>query len=220
MTSIVTEAYAAGSALPPESVLCDMYEVSRTVVREATTALAEKGLVVSHQGRGTIVQETRHWNLLDPMVLGALFQRGDGLDYLDSLIAIRANLEAAMAGRAAEKLRPEDATELTAQLHKLDSLIDNPAAFVPEDVRFHEIIMRISGDRLSAAIVGRFQGNALKNLSYSGSMNAAHIRVVHEAHHHIHDAILRRDPGAAERAMRTHIETSWEKRRPAVVSAF
>jgi DNA-binding FadR family transcriptional regulator len=71
VTAIVTEVYPAGSALPPENVLCDMFEVSRTVIREATTAMTEKGLVVSQQGRGTIVQDSSHWSLLDPMVLSA-----------------------------------------------------------------------------------------------------------------------------------------------------
>ncbi len=197
-----------------------MFEVSRTVVREATTAVAEKGLVVSQQGRGTLVLGHEHWNLLDPMVLAALFQRADGLDYLDNLIEIRATLEAAMAGKAAEKHGPDDAAELTAQLRKLDGLTDNPAAFIPEDVRFHQIIMRMSGDRLSAAIIGRFQANALKNMSYFDSMNSGHLRVIHEAHHHIHDAILRRDARAAEQAMRHHIEAAWQRRRPAVVATI
>ena len=60
------------AALPPEGVLCAQYAVSRTVVREATMALIEKGLVESQQGRGTIVRSRDHWNLLDPLVLGAL----------------------------------------------------------------------------------------------------------------------------------------------------
>ncbi len=219
VASIVTEAYTAGSALPAENVLCDMYEVSRTVIREATTALTEKGLVVSQQGRGTIVQDQSYWSLLDPMVLGALFQREDGLAYLDNLIEIRATLEASMAGKAAEKLTADDAAELTVQLHRLDETVGNQAAYVPEDVRFHDIIMRISGDRLSAAIINRIQDKALKNVTYFGTMNADHIRVIHAAHHDIHDAILRRDAAAAESAMREHIESSWQRRRPAIVAS-
>ncbi len=216
VTAIVTEAYAPGAALPPENVLCDRYEVSRTVIREATTALTEKGLVVSQQGRGTIVQASEHWSLLDPMVLGALFQRDDGLAYLDNLIEIRTTLESSMAAKAAQKVTAEDAAELNAQLAKLDDLVDNPQAYVPEDVRFHDIIMRISGDRLSAAIIHRIQGKALKNITYFGTMNAEHIRIIHRAHHEIHDAIVRHDAEGAARVMREHIESSWRRRRPAL----
>lgn len=218
VTAIVTEIYPAGTALPPENVLCERYEVSRTVVREATTALAEKGLVVSQQGRGTIVQDAEHWSLLDPMILGALFLRGDGLVYLDNLIEIRATLEAAMAAKAARRLTPADADDLTAQLRRLDDNVAKPKLYVPEDVRFHELIMRVSGDRLSAAIISRIQGKALKNIAYFDTMNAAHIRVIHAAHHDIHDAILRRDPDGAAAAMRAHIESSWQRRRPVIVA--
>lgn len=214
VTAIVTEIYPAGSALPPENVLCDMFEVSRTVVREATTALTEKGLVVSQQGRGTIVQDSSHWSLLDPMVLAALFQRDDGLSYLDNLIEIRTALEAAMAAKAARKLTDETAAELTAQLKTLEGLINTPAAYVHEDVGFHDIIMRISGDRLSEAIINSIQGKALKNINYSGKLNVAHIRDTHAAHTLIYDAIMRRDAEGAAGAMREHIESSWRKRRP------
>jgi len=52
VNAIVTEIHPSGSALPPENVLCDIYGVSRTVVREATTALTEKGLGSCHSRDG------------------------------------------------------------------------------------------------------------------------------------------------------------------------
>jgi DNA-binding FadR family transcriptional regulator len=132
VNAIVTEIYPPGSALPPENMLGEIYAVSRTVVREATMALTEKGLVVSQQGRGTIVLDASAWDMLDPM--------------------IRSLLEGAMAAKAARNATPEQIAELTAQVEKLEGLISVPAAYVHEDVAFHDIIMRMSGDRLSKAI--------------------------------------------------------------------
>jgi len=214
VNAIVTEIHAPGSALPPENMLCDIYGVSRTVIREATTALTEKGLVVSQQGRGTIVQESSHWNLLDPLVLSALFRREDGLSYLDNLSEIRASLEASMAAKAAKKLTPEIAEELTRQIEKLAGLIETPAGYVHEDVAFHDIIMRASGDRLSQAIIDSIQGKALKTFGYSGRLTVEHVRATHEGHKRIYDAIMRRDADSAAKAMREHIESSWRQRRP------
>ena len=74
---IVTERYHPGTALPSAESLCETFRVSRTVIREATTSLAEKGLVAARQGWGTIVLDPSQWSLLDPMVLDALFQRAD-----------------------------------------------------------------------------------------------------------------------------------------------
>jgi GntR family transcriptional repressor for pyruvate dehydrogenase complex len=44
-----------GDQLPPERELAQRFGVSRTAVREAVKALAEKGLVESQHGRGTFV---------------------------------------------------------------------------------------------------------------------------------------------------------------------
>ncbi|WP_226634956.1 FadR/GntR family transcriptional regulator [Novosphingobium profundi] len=213
VNAIVTEVYPTGTALPPENMLCDRFEVSRTVVREATTALTEKGLVVSRQGRGTIVCEQSNWNLLDPMILAALFRRSDGLLYLDNLSEIRASLEGAMAAKAARKATPEDLAELETQIGKLESLVEMPAAYVQEDVLFHDVIMRMSGDRLSKAIIDRVQSRALNNHGYAGRLSVAHVRETQKAHRRIYDAIAARDPDLASRAMKEHIESSWAKRR-------
>lgn len=213
VNAIVTEIYPAGSALPPESMLGEIYDVSRTVVREATMALTEKGLVVSQQGRGTIVRDASGWDLLDPMILGALFRRDDGLSYLDNLSEIRSLLEGAMAAKAARNATPEDIAELSAQIEKLEGLVSVPAAYVHEDVAFHDIIMRMSGDRLSKAIIDGVQSEALRTHGYSGRLNVEHVKATHEAHKKIHAAIAALDPDAAARAMREHIESSWATRR-------
>src|SRR6476620_8331959 len=62
----------AGTTLPPESVLCEQFAVSRTVIRESVKRVEEKGLVTVAQGRGTVVNQSRRWNVLDPDVLSAL----------------------------------------------------------------------------------------------------------------------------------------------------
>jgi DNA-binding FadR family transcriptional regulator len=185
------------------------------VVREATGALTEKGLVVSLQGRGTIVQDSSAWDLLDPMILSALFRREDGLAYLDNLSEIRSLLEAAMAAKAARNATPDMLAELSEQVEKLGRLVSVPAAYVHEDIAFHDIIMRMSGDRLSKAIIDGIQSEALRTHSYSGRLNVEHVEATHEAHKRIHAAIAARDPEAAARAMREHIESSWAKRRAA-----
>jgi DNA-binding FadR family transcriptional regulator len=215
VNAIVTEVYPSGTALPPENVLGEIYDVSRTVIREATMALTEKGLVVSQQGRGTIVRDANTWDLLDPMILAALFRREDGLSYLDNLSEIRALLEGAMAAKAARKATPESIAELSAQIEKLEKLISMPAAYVHEDVRFHDIIMRMSGDRLSKAIIDGVQSEALSTHGYSGRLNVEHVRATHAAHKRVHEAIVAGDPEAAAAAMREHIESSWQKRRAA-----
>lgn len=213
VNAIVMGTYPVGTALPPENMLCDMYDVSRTVVREATTALTEKGLVVSQQGRGTIVRDSRAWNMLDPMILSALFQGEDGLRYLDNLSEVRTLLESAMAAKAAANATLESIAELSDQIEKLEGLVTMPSAYVHEDLKFHDIIMRMSGDRLSKAIIDGIQSEALRTHGYSGKLSVEHVRATHEAHRKVYEAIAARDPERALKAMRDHIAESWAKRR-------
>jgi DNA-binding FadR family transcriptional regulator len=119
-----------------------------------------------------------------------------------------------MAGKAARNITPEAAAQLGRQIEKLEGLIDTPAAYVHEDVLFHDIIMRMSGDRLSKAIIDSVQSKAVKTYSYSGRLNVDHVRATHEAHKRVYEAIVAGDSEGAARAMREHIETSWRKRRP------
>ncbi|MEU0473630.1 FadR/GntR family transcriptional regulator [Streptomyces olivaceus] len=215
-TAIVLGEYPAGSALPSAGDLCEEYEVSRTVIREATTTLAEKGLVATRQGWGTVVLGQEQWSLLDPLVLDALFQREDRLAYLDNLIEIRTTLECAMAARAAERIDDEQAAALSAKLDELAGLIDDPEAYTRADIEFHEIIHRASQDAFGRAVVSSIRSKAVRSPQCSGDPTRHDIESTHEAHARVAAAVLARDGDAAAEAMREHIASSWA-RRPADV---
>jgi len=213
VSDIVMGKYPTGSALPPENILCDQFEVSRTVIREATKALIEKGLVDSQQGRGTIVKDQEQWNLLDSMVLANLFQRDDGLTYLDNLIEIRVALEAAMAEKAAKNATPTDRQRLIRQRVRLEDAKDNAAEYVVEDIGLHNLIMEISGDKLSAAIIRAVHDRAREAGKYHGRTSDRLMTETHAGHLAIIDAVLGGDAEAARKAMQTHIESAWKTRR-------
>lgn len=213
VNKIVAGTYEAGTPLPPENMLCEMYGVSRTVVREATTAMIEKGLVVTQQGRGTIVRENQSWNMLDPVILSALFKGEDGLRYLDNLSQVRVLLESEMAAKAAEEGTDEQREELREQIEKLEDLVNTPAAYGHEDLRFHDIIMRMSGDRLSKAIIDGIQSEALRTHAYSGKPSLDHVKATQASHRKVFEAIMARDAHGAGEAMREHISGSWGRRR-------
>ena len=45
--------YSVGEILPPEKKLCEMFGISRSIMREAVKVLAAKGLLEVKQGSGT-----------------------------------------------------------------------------------------------------------------------------------------------------------------------
>src|SRR6476469_326388 len=56
---IVAEALGPGDRLPPEHVLCRMFQVSRLIVREALQGLMAAGLIKVHHGKGAYVEDLR-----------------------------------------------------------------------------------------------------------------------------------------------------------------
>jgi GntR family galactonate operon transcriptional repressor len=68
---IVAGDLPTGSALPTERALCEMFSVSRTVIREAVKSLEGMRLVRAQQGLGTRVRDVVDWDGLNPVVLTA-----------------------------------------------------------------------------------------------------------------------------------------------------
>jgi len=54
-----TGTWKPGDRLPGELELCQMFRVSRTVIRQALNDLANKGLIVREKGRGTFVAQPK-----------------------------------------------------------------------------------------------------------------------------------------------------------------
>lgn len=48
-----------GDQLPGEQVLCETFDVSRTVIRQALQSLMQEGLIVRRKGRGTFIAEPK-----------------------------------------------------------------------------------------------------------------------------------------------------------------
>jgi DNA-binding GntR family transcriptional regulator len=51
--------YKEGDLLPSENELCSLYGMTRPTVRQSLAALAHDGLIIKHQGKGSIVHRQR-----------------------------------------------------------------------------------------------------------------------------------------------------------------
>jgi DNA-binding FadR family transcriptional regulator len=213
---VVSGVYAVGSSLPTEPQLCEEFGISRTVVRESIKLLEDKGMVQATRGRGTRVLAQSGWNLLDPVALEAQIRHDRDLHILDDLVDVRAALECDMAARCARLIGPEDSEALARQLDFLATCLDDPPRYAAEDVTFHEMIMRLSGNRLGYAIIHSIHAKARLSGQYNGTPPAGDFDTSLAEHQRIGKAILDKDPDAAATQMRLHIVESWARRRPAV----
>lgn len=200
-----------GASLPPESVLCEQFAVSRTVIRESVKRLEEKGLVSVAQGRGTQVAPIASWKMADETVLAALVANDATLGTLDDLSVVRAALEAVIARDAATRPSPDDVERLRAALqHMRDTVKDEPE-FHEADVVFHSVVGQMASNRLADSIVKTLFTQARASNRYSRRSQLEITLAEHEA---VFEAIAAGDPDRAEQAMRTHILDAWQRRRP------
>lgn len=213
VAEIVSGRHPAGSLLPPEPVLCQSFGVSRPVVREALKALEEKGLARARQGHGTTINAPGEWNLLDPVVLDAAIRAGESMGILDELVDVRVALESDMAGTAARTMSEDDLAELGALLHELETHLTDAERYHQTDIRYHDLIMRCSGNRLGRSIIRAVHPHARASSRYNPPADEEDLRQGHLGHVAIYDRLLRRDADGAGAAMREHIRGTWALRR-------
>ncbi|MGH8868771.1 MAG: FadR/GntR family transcriptional regulator [Actinomycetes bacterium] len=212
---IVSGELAPGDSLPPELPLSQQFGVSRTVLRESVKRLEEKGLVSVGQGRGTVVQPTRSWNMMDRIVLQALISHDQTLGVLDELTVVRARLEAAMAGETARVRTAAECDVLREALDAMRATVLHTPEFNAADVAFHETVMAISRNRLAESIARVLFEKARESSRYNGVVPQSFHQTTLVEHERIFQAIEARDPDAAEVVMCAHVTDAWKRRRPA-----
>ena len=210
---VVSGALAPGASFPTELELGNHYGVSRTVIRESMRSLEEKGLAEIRQGQGTTIAPVARWNLLDPVVLDAAIRNDETPAILDDLVSVREALESQMAADAATRITDEDLAELRELLGVLEAEMDDSIVYRNDDVLFHDVIMRVSGNALARSVVSSVHLHARASNRYTGPVDPQELPATHAGHVRIYERLAARDPAGAREAMREHIVGAWLRRR-------
>ncbi len=210
---IVRGVYPPGTALPSEPALCEVFAVSRTVVREAVKVLQEKGLVQVRQGAGTMVTPPTQWNMLDELVLAASIEEDDSLSVLDDVVVTRRLLESDMANVAAQLVTDEVVDRLRALVDRMDELVDDHVAYAEQDRAFHDVVMQTSQNRIARAVVRSLESQVITAARYVGKTERALCIASNQGHRRIYERIAAHDPSGAAEAMFMHITDAWLVRR-------
>jgi len=202
-----------GSRLPTEQALMVALGVSRTVVREAISALRAEGLVVTRQGSGAFVAaDTRRI----PFRI-----ESDGLASIDDVLNVmelRLAIEVEAAALAAERATPAQLAAIDAAVVAIDTALRNGDAAVTEDFEFHRAIAAATGNpQFSQFLVflGRhvIPRQSIRSALVSGAEQSTYMDVIQKEHARISSAIHARDAAEARRAMRAHLSKSLSRYR-------
>jgi DNA-binding FadR family transcriptional regulator len=195
--SIVRGDIAAGDALPSEMQMCELIDVSRTVVREAIRTLTGKGLVEARAKSGTRVRPPEQWNQLDPDVLRWRLETTDIDSYLTKLFQLRSAVEPSAAALAALHADAED-------IARIRSAYDGMAAakidehFVIADIAFHQAIYFATRNEFFWPIAQMFEITLRQ--SFTIAARGSHRERALREHHAVLEAIAARDADGAREA--------------------
>lgn len=195
--SIMRGEIAPGDALPSEMRICEMLDVSRTVVREAIRILSGKGLVESRAKSGTRVRSPEAWNHLDPDVLRWLLETTDLDSYLAKLFQLRNAVEPAATAMAAIASTTEDRVRLRAAYEGMAAAKTNEA-FVASDIAFHKTVYFATRNEFFWPIAQMFEITLSPSLTIAATGDHRPRSLIE--HRDVVEAIELRDPEGARRA--------------------
>lgn len=204
---IVSGRLPADGSVPSSSDVGLRYGVSRTVARETVHALVAAGLVHAQQGRRTAVLPDREWDMLNPLVLGAMMTEGRGEELLEGLGEFRLVIEPQatewMALRGADR-DLDTARELAASTTELALAGADRRSFLDHDRAFHVNILR-SCQNLFLVAMQRKIDAAMAIAFLWAELGENELRTIACQHQEIADAVLARDGAAARDAMARHV---------------
>lgn len=193
-----------GDKLPTEKELCDRFEVSRSVIREAVAQLKTESLVDVRHGSGVYVANPEAAMFRITGVTG-------GFEHFRNVYELRQGIEVAAAGLAADRRTVTDLARLSLAIARMD----DPRTRACADIDFHSAVATATRNPLYESFVG-FIGNAVASAIEGAVRNtmerhgAAQARVIAE-HNRVLAAIRACDARRAERAMASHIQAAMRR---------
>ena len=197
-----------GDRLPSEAEIGDKYSVSRTVVREALQTLKARRLVVSRKGSGSYVANPGGSSLRDSLKMYSALLKDETMFF--ELMELRLVLETHCARLCAQNWTPARQRLVQGRLDAMRANQDSMKVFAASDISFHMAIVEASGQNLFREILGALLpqiGIRFAREAYVENVQASMERVLRQ-HEAIYDALVARDPDAAEVALKAHLISS------------
>ena len=189
-----------GDHLPSERELCKDFGASRSSLREALRCLSIVGVLNARVGEGTSVAEDGEKFLRKIIEWRLITERHD----IENLLEVRMALEGVSAANTARHATEEQVEALRKLVARMQTSLNDEKAFAALDLEFHVAMAEASGNELVSDLIALVRGQLLKALHKVLVVPHA-LPAAHKEHAAIFEAIERRDPDGARRAMQAHL---------------
>ena len=196
--------FKAGEKILTERELAEAFGVSRTSVRDAINKLVVMGLLDQKQGQGTFVRSPES---KEKSILATMVESQDAS--ISDLLEVRMGLECNAAAMAATRAVEKDFQFMEKSIEEMQKEVQSGRLGTEADASFHMAIAYATNNPLQVFIMKNFydflftgiQAN-LKGLY----QNPGNIDIILEQHKAIYQAIKKRNPESAYKAMKKHID--------------
>ncbi|MFA7665238.1 MAG: FadR/GntR family transcriptional regulator [Burkholderiaceae bacterium] len=199
-----------GERLPSERELCELFGVSRSVVREALSQLKSDGIIGIRRGSGAYVLERdqrQSFRIQDVVIE----ERGSLTLVMELIVAV----EVAATRLAAMRRTPEDLKLIRRALIGMEYEIANDRLGDEQDFAFHQAIVEATHNPHFIALSSHLEQGARRVIRQARTNTKIHhvdlIEAVQEEHQVIFDAIKAGDPDAATLAAETHLKNAAQR---------
>lgn len=189
-----------GDRLPGERELAGDLSVSRQSVREALKVLDYLGIAKVRPGGGTFVATTPP-TPLDPSVYGLLSEHRFLLDLLEA----RRIIEQEILHLAVRRSTREDLEAMEKFLAARASELTTGEHDVASDLAFHEMLAEATGNTVLLSVMRHLNEMWVQVREKTGRKRTSPYTALH-FHRQILTALRRREPAAARRALRRHLD--------------
>jgi DNA-binding GntR family transcriptional regulator len=188
ITSAIIERRLMPGTKLPEQRIADLFDVSRTIVRQALNQLSRNRLIVLEPARGAFVAEP-------------------SVEEARQVFELRKMIETAMVRELVANIKDADVAELRAHLKAERAAVkrSNISHRTHLLADFHLVLARLMGNQVLAHMLADLLSrSSLISLMYQSSHSAVHSQQEHEL---IVDALELRDARAATKLMEQHLHS-------------
>jgi len=192
-----------GDKIPTEGEFAELFQVSRTSVREAIKALGINGAVESIPGKGTFLRAP---------FAEVLLNRSEGLDQvikaqksIKEILEVRTALEVLAAEMAIDRASDEGIELVGDAMNDLVTAVDKGERWATAGTRFHTCIAEITGNTFLVDAIQSLNDTLTR---YKNALNNADtgMAVYLDVHQEILDALRARDKKAVAKAVKAHMK--------------
>ncbi|HDR7586206.1 GntR family transcriptional regulator [Bacillus mycoides] len=205
LTMIKNGTLKPGDKLLPVHQLAEQFQVGRSAVREALSALRAMGLIEMKQGEGTYVRNFDPSSLTKSLNNKLLMKKEDILNLLE----VRKVLEVGAVRAAAAKRTEANLQNMKQWLDEMAKSIGDENAGEKADFHFHMGIAESSHNNILLELMNHVSemiaetiGESRRIILYGEQTTSERLL---EEHQSIYDAVLKQDVELAQQAMLDHL---------------